>query len=298
MNVSSFYIDHKASLVLPDWWLLQLTSRSHDPQRQSQDLSIYGYLVGAAFLLLIIRSATVMNALITSSMNLHNLMLSAVVKAPVLFFDTNPVGRVLNRFSRDINIMEELLPEAFMMALQEVLYCLGAVILQSVLIPWIILPAIPLMVIFALIGRYYLNPSRDLRRLEAVNRSPVLSHFRDSLEGLVTIRAYKKENTSMEALYRFVCIYLTLRGSLSTSVLCARLFLFSSGMYYHLCTIHHVYIALYLSVAIRDTDSPDIPISTASDLAGFEVGVEWKTNDLLPNLGKVSLVNGHKSLNY
>ena len=293
MNVSSFYIDHKASLVLPDWWLLQLTSRSHDPQRQSQDLSIYGYLVGAAFLLLIIRSATVMNALITSSMSLHNLMLSAVVKAPVLFFDTNPVGRVLNRFSRDINIMEELLPEAFMMALQEVLYCLGAVILQSVLIPWIILPAIPLMVIFALIGRYYLNPSRDLRRLEAVNRSPVLSHFMDSLEGLVTIRAYKKENTSMEALYRFVCIYLTLQGSLSTSVLCARLFLFSSGIYYHLCTIHHVYIALYLSVAIRDTDSPDIPISTASDLAGFEVCVEWKTNDLLPNLGKRSLVNGH-----
>ena len=211
MNLSYFYIDHKVSLVLPDWWLLQLTSRSHDPHRQSQDLSIYGYLVGAAFLLLIIRSATVMNALITSSMNLHNLMLSAVVKAPVLFFDTNPVGRVLNRFSRDINIMEELLPEAFMMALQEVLYCLGAVILQSVLIPWIILPAIPLMVIFALIGRYYLNPSRDLRRLEAVNRSPVLSHFRDSLEGLVTIRAYKKENTSMEALYRFVSIYLILK---------------------------------------------------------------------------------------
>ena len=188
-----------------------MTSRTHDPHRQSQDLSIYGYLVGAAFLLLIIRSATVMNALITSSMNLHNLMLSAVVKAPVLFFDTNPVGRVLNRFSRDINIMEELLPEVFLMACGVALLCIGAIILQSVLIPWIILPAFPLMVIFALIGRYYLNPSRDLRRLEAVNRSPVLSHFRNSLEGLVTIRAYKKENMSMEALYRFVCVYLILK---------------------------------------------------------------------------------------
>ena len=62
-------------------------------------------------------------------------MLSAVVKAPVLFFDTNPVGRVLNRFSRDINIMEELLPEAFLMAMQIVLFCIGAVTLQSVLIP-------------------------------------------------------------------------------------------------------------------------------------------------------------------
>ena len=108
MNLFSLCIDHKASLVLPDWWLLQLTSRSSDLQRQSQDLSIYGYLVGAAFLLSTIRAATFLNVLINSSMSLHNLMLSAVVKAPVLFFDTNPVGRVLNRFSRDINIMEEL----------------------------------------------------------------------------------------------------------------------------------------------------------------------------------------------
>ena len=56
---------------------------------------------------------------------------------------------------------------------------------------------------------------------------------------------------------------------------------------YHLCTIHHVYIALYLSVAIGDTDSPDIPISTASDLAGFEVGVEWKTGKLMTSCLKL-----------
>ena len=188
-----------------------MTSRSHDPRSQSQDFSIYGYLVGAAFLLSTARAATFLFALINSSMNLHNLMLSAVVKAPVLFFDTNPVGRVLNRFSRDINIMEELLPEVFLMACGVALLCIGAIILQSVLIPWIILPAFPLMVIFALIGRYYLNPSRDLRRLEGINRSPVLSHLSNSLEGLVTIRTYNKENGFMEALYRFVFINLILQ---------------------------------------------------------------------------------------
>ena len=183
-----------------------MTSRSRDSQRQSQDLSTYGYLVGAAVLLSTIREATFLNVFINSSMSLHNLMLSAVVKAPVLFFDTNPVGRVLNRFSRDINIMEELLPEVFLMACGVALLCIGAIILQSVLIPWIILPAFPLMVTFALIGRYYLNPSRDLRRIEGVTRSPVLSHFSNSLEGLVSIRTYIKENTSIEALYRFVII--------------------------------------------------------------------------------------------
>ena len=45
-----------------------------------------------------------------------------------------------------------------------------------------------------------------------------------------------------------------------------------------------MYIALYLSVAIGDADSPDIPISMASDLTGFEVSVEWKINDLLPEI--------------
>ena len=102
--------------------------------------------------------------------------------------------------------MEELLPEAFLMAMQIILFCIGAITLQSVLIPWIILPAFPLMVIFALIGRYYLNPSRDLRRIEGVTRSPVLSHFSNSLEALVSIRNYNKENMTIGALYRFVII--------------------------------------------------------------------------------------------
>ena len=62
------------------------------------------------------------------------------------------------------------------------------------------------MVTFALIGRYYLNPSRDLRRIEGVTRSPVLSHFSNCLEGLVSIRNYNKEKMSIRALYRFVII--------------------------------------------------------------------------------------------
>ena len=130
-------------------------------------------------------------------------MLSAVLKAPVLFFDTNPIGRILNRFSRDIGIMDELLPRDFLDAVQLLLFCIGAVVLPSILNPWIILPAIPLIITFILIGRYYVATSRDVRRLEGVNRSPVLSHFSDSLMGLVTIRAYKREDAFLKALYRF-----------------------------------------------------------------------------------------------
>ena len=190
--------------MLPDRWLLHLTSPSRDQQHQIEDLYIYGGLVGGAFLLSVIRAVVLLNALVNSSKHLHNSMLSAVLKAPVLFFDTNPVGRVLNRFSRDIGITDELLSDVFLDALQIFLFCIGAIVLPSILNPWIILPATPLMILFILIGRYYLTTSRDLRRLEGVNRSPVLSHFSNTLIGLLTIRAYKGKDAFLKTLYRYV----------------------------------------------------------------------------------------------
>ena len=182
---------------------MRLTNRSHHHQHQIEDLHIYGFLVGVAFVLLLVRTVLLLNALINSTISLHDSMLSAIVKAPVLFFDTNPVGRILNRFSRDIGIMDELLPAVFLECLELLLFSVGAIVFPSILNPWLFLPAIALPAGFVLMGRYYLNSSRDLRRLEGVNRSPVLSHFSDTLEGLVTIRTYKKEDAFLKALYRF-----------------------------------------------------------------------------------------------
>lgn len=180
-----------------------MTSGSHDRKYQADNLYKYGALLAGSFLLSVTIATVFINALLNSSKHLHNSMMSAVLKAPVFFFDTNPVGRIINGFSRDIGIMDELLPDVFLQAVEIVLFCIGAVVLPSILNPWVILPATPLMVLFMWFGRYYLRTSRDLRRLEGVNRSPVLSHFSDTLEGLVTIRAYKKENEFLEELYRF-----------------------------------------------------------------------------------------------
>ena len=99
-----------------------MTSRSHDPQFQTKELYIFGGLGAAAFFLSFFRAAVTLNALVTSSKNLHHSMLKAVLRAPVLFFDTNPAGRILNRFSRDIGIVDELLPYAFLDALLNSLF--------------------------------------------------------------------------------------------------------------------------------------------------------------------------------
>ena len=131
-------------------------------------------------------------------------MLQAVLKAPVFFCDTNPSGRILNRFSRDIGLMDELLPDVFVDSTQLILFCVGSVVLLSVLNPWVLVGTTPLIAMFILIGNYYMKTSRELKRLEALNRSSVISHFSDTLEGLVTIRAYEREGTFMGELFRFV----------------------------------------------------------------------------------------------
>ena len=199
----SIFSFKKGLRVFSDWWLLHLTSGSHDWKNQTDKLYIYGAILAGSFVLSVTIETVLINALLNSSKHLHNSMMSAVLNAPVLFFDTNPVGRIINRFSRDIGIMDELLPDVFQQAIEIILFCIGAVVLPSILNPWIILPATPLMVLFMWLGRYYLRTSRDLRRLEGMKRSPVLSHFSDTLEGLVTIRNSKKENEFLEELYRF-----------------------------------------------------------------------------------------------
>ena len=180
-----------------------LVDHSSDQIQQTKDFYVYGGLVCGALVLSFSRAAMFLNVLLTSSRRLHGAMMLGVLKAPVRFFDTNPVGRVLNRFSRDIGIMDDLLPDMFLDALQILLFCLGAVLLPSILNPWVVIAAGPLAILFALIGRYYVKASRDLRRLEGVNRSPVLSHFSETLDGLVAIRAYRREDAFLAELYRF-----------------------------------------------------------------------------------------------
>lgn len=186
----------------PDWWLLILSQQSSTTKSFSSAFYVYGGLVGGAFLLSIVRSVLFFQASITSSRNLHDSMMIAVLKAPVLFFDRNRIGQILNRFSKDICCMDELLPEVFFEAIQLILFCCSAIVLPAVLNFWIVLPACILVVTFLFIGRYYVKTSREVKRLEAINRSPVFTHFSDTLAGLVTIRSFSMEEDFIKKMYQ------------------------------------------------------------------------------------------------
>lgn len=143
-------------------------------------------------------------AVLRSSEKLHNNMTTAILKAPVLFFDSNPVGRILNLFSKDIGCLDEILPQTFLFAIQMVLFVLTAALLPLVANAWLAAVVVPIILLYVYIARYFMRTSRELKRLESISRSPVLSQISETLDGLDTIRSRGRQQEFAEQLYRCV----------------------------------------------------------------------------------------------
>ncbi|XP_054688315.1 ATP-binding cassette sub-family C member 4 isoform X2 [Grus americana] len=203
-----FNILAQVTYVLQDWWLsywanhqekLNVTTNGNNGANETEHLDlnfylgIYAGLTVATILFGIIRSLLVFQVLVNSGQTLHNKMFESILKARVLFFDRNPIGRILNRFSKDIGHLDDLLPLTFLDFVQTLLQIFGVVAVAVAVIPWILIPLIPLFILFIFLRRYFLDTSRDIKRLESTTRSPVFSHLSSSLQGLWTIRALKAE---------------------------------------------------------------------------------------------------------
>ncbi|XP_038572955.1 multidrug resistance-associated protein 4-like isoform X2 [Micropterus salmoides] len=162
-------------------------------------LGIYSGLTAAAVVFGYARSLVIFHGLVKSAQTLHNSMFNAVIRTPVRFFDVNPIGRILNRFSKDISQMDSMLPITFVDFYQLFLQNVGVIAVAASVIPLILIPVIPLLFIFLYLRRFYLHTSQDVKRLESTTRSPMLSHLSSSLQGLWTLRALRAEDRLKKA---------------------------------------------------------------------------------------------------
>ncbi|CAD6203315.1 GSCOCT00009756001.2-RA-CDS [Cotesia congregata] len=124
---------------------------------------------------------------------LHNQMFSNLLQATMYFFNTNPSGRLLNRFSKDVGAMDDLLLQ-FM--IESFLILIGVVgILVNIISVniWMIGVTVIIGIVFYFLSFYYLRAAQDVKRLEGITKSPVFTHVSTTLNGLTTIRSCGKD---------------------------------------------------------------------------------------------------------
>lgn len=176
--------------VAADWWL----SRWAD-DKESLSQGNYAWLyalfcVGYAVAMLV-RTLSFTFALLRASSVLHNEMFAHVLRAPMQFFWSNPSGRILNRFSKDVDVCDKLLLKAATDLWNFATASFGSVVAVCAIMPWMLTVVIPLFGMFVCIARYYVQTSRQIKRLDAVSRSPIFQLFNDvaGADGVQSIRA-------------------------------------------------------------------------------------------------------------
>ncbi|RNA19405.1 multidrug resistance-associated 4-like, partial [Brachionus plicatilis] len=111
----------------------------------------------------------------------------------IRFYDLNPIGRILNRFSKDTNNMDEMLTLYLYDFCQVAMVILGGLVVPISVNPWLILPLVPLGFVFFLIKNYFISTARELKRLDNIGRSPLFVYANTTIEGISTIRVANKE---------------------------------------------------------------------------------------------------------
>lgn len=154
---------------------------------------IYAGITVTIITLTLSRSVSFFTVCMRSSAKLHDNMFNSILCGAMRFFNTTPSGRILNRFSKDMGAMDELLPGAMLDFVQLSLMCIAIVSVIASVNPWLLLPTAVLSVILYSLRRFYLATSRSIKRLEGITRSPVFGHLNASLQGLTTIRAFEAE---------------------------------------------------------------------------------------------------------
>nr|AIN44105.1 multidrug resistance-associated protein 5-like protein [Laodelphax striatellus] len=195
----------QASRNATDWWLalwvtnargwnttVGLTLEWEDSDSDSRKyLIVYACIAGLNSIFNPIRAFLFALGGLTAASKLHNALLNTIICAQSTFFDVTPTGRILNRLSSDTYTIDDSLPFIANIFLAQIFGLIGTVIVTVYGLPWLTLLLLPLIPIYLWIQNHYRLTSRELKRLATTSLSPLYSHFNESLEGLVTIRAFR-----------------------------------------------------------------------------------------------------------
>uniref|UniRef100_A0A8C1UB62 Multidrug resistance-associated protein 1 n=1 Tax=Cyprinus carpio TaxID=7962 RepID=A0A8C1UB62_CYPCA len=194
-SVFLFFCHHLSSLGSNYWlslWTDDPVINNTQPNREMR-LGVYGALGISQGIAVFCYSVAVSVGGILASRYLHQTMLYNVLRSPMSFFERTPSGNLVNRFAKETDTIDSVIPSIIKMFMGSMFNVLGscAVILIATPLVAIIIP--PLGLFYFFVQRFYVASSRQLKRLESVSRSPVYTHFNETLLGTSVIRAFGEQ---------------------------------------------------------------------------------------------------------
>ncbi|KAK6726836.1 hypothetical protein RB195_004877 [Necator americanus] len=149
--------------------------------------ALFGFLEVAALYLCL--TSLILGG-VAASLRLHKPLLHNILRNPLSHFDVTPLGRILNRLGKDMETVDLRLSSNFRFLAVAFMNVLQTCIIISISTPLFVAVIIPIFIIYLLILRYFIPCSRQLQRLASLTRSPIYSHFDESIQGATTIRAF------------------------------------------------------------------------------------------------------------
>ncbi|XP_033614350.1 multidrug resistance-associated protein 1 isoform X4 [Fukomys damarensis] len=195
LSIFLFLCNHVSSLASNYWLSLWTDDRVVNGTQEHTNvrLGVYGALGISQGVAVFGYSMTVSIGGIFASRRLHLDLLHNVLCSPMSFFERTPSGNLVNRFSKELDTVDSMIPQVIKMFMGSLFTVLGSCILILLATPIAAVVIPPLGLIYFFVQKFYVASSRQLKRLESVSRSPVYSHFNETLLGVSVIRAFEEQ---------------------------------------------------------------------------------------------------------
>ncbi|XP_025007572.2 ATP-binding cassette sub-family C member 2 isoform X2 [Gallus gallus] len=195
--VAMSYVGEYAAYVGTNLWLSAWTddaeryrNETYPVQQRDLRIGVFGALGVSQALFLFLATILSSHGAMRASRIVHEQLLSNILRVPMSFFDTTPTGRIVNRFAKDIFTVDETIPMSFRSWLNCFMGIISTLLMIALATPFFTVVIVPLGIFYYFVLRFYISTSRQLRRLDSVTRSPIYSHFGETVSGLSVIRAY------------------------------------------------------------------------------------------------------------